>query len=42
MTTRLLTRLLTPRRDERGAVPGWVMITVMSAGLGAILTIGPR
>lgn len=21
------------RRDERGDVPGWVMITVMSAGL---------
>ncbi|WP_187271787.1 hypothetical protein [Aeromicrobium terrae] len=26
------------RRDERGDVPGWVMITVMSAGLVAILT----
>ncbi len=30
--------------DERGDVPGWVMITVMSAGLVAILTsvAGPR
>ncbi len=24
--------------DERGDVPGWVMITVMSAGIVAILT----
>lgn len=32
------------RYDERGDVPGWVMITVMSAGLVAILTAiaGPR
>jgi hypothetical protein len=32
------------RFDERGDVPGWVMITVMSAGLVAILTAiaGPR
>jgi hypothetical protein len=32
------------RRDERGDVPGWVMITVMSAGLVAILSsvAGPR
>jgi hypothetical protein len=22
-----------PRRDERGDVPGWVLITVMTAGL---------
>jgi hypothetical protein len=31
-------------RDERGDVPGWVMITVMSAGLVALLTAvaGPR
>ncbi|MDQ3663854.1 MAG: hypothetical protein M3353_04245 [Actinomycetota bacterium] len=26
------------RRDERGDVPGWVMITVMTAGLVAMLT----
>ena len=25
------------RRDERGDVPGWVLITVMTAGLVAIL-----
>jgi hypothetical protein len=32
------------RRNERGDVPGWVMITVMSAGLVAILSsvAGPR
>ncbi|WP_370615826.1 hypothetical protein [Mumia sp. Pv 4-285] len=31
-------------RDERGDVPGWVMITVMSAGLVAGLTAiaGPQ
>lgn len=30
--------------DERGDVPGWVMITVMTAGLVAILTTvaGPQ
>ncbi len=26
-----------PRRDERGDVPGWVLITVMTAGLVAAL-----
>lgn len=31
-------RYLQSRRDERGDVPGWVMITVMSAGLVAVLT----
>jgi hypothetical protein len=31
-------------RDERGDVPGWVMITVMTAGLVAALTavVGPQ
>lgn len=31
-------------RSERGDVPGWVMITVMTAGLVAILTAvaGPQ
>ncbi len=34
----VLTRLLPARpRDERGDVPGWVLITVMSAGLVAAL-----
>jgi hypothetical protein len=33
-----------PRHDERGDVPGWVMITVMSAGLVAVLSAvaGPQ
>lgn len=33
-----------PRRDERGDVPGWVMITVMTAGLVAIISAaaGPQ
>ncbi|HET6667336.1 MAG TPA: hypothetical protein VFG98_08665 [Intrasporangium sp.] len=26
-----------PRRDEQGDVPGWVLITVMTAGLVAVL-----
>lgn len=32
------------RHDEEGDVPGWVMITVMSAGLVAIITAvaGPQ
>ena len=34
----------TPRHDERGDVPGWVMITVMSAGIVAVLSAvaGPQ
>ena len=32
----LRNRLMRPRRrDERGDVPGWVLITVMTAGLVA-------
>ena len=40
---RLVLRPVAPRR-ERGDVPGWVMITVMSAGLVAALTVvaGPE
>jgi hypothetical protein len=43
----VLTRLLTlprDRRSERGDVPGWVLITVMSAGLVAALwaVAGPQ
>ena len=35
---RLYTGLARPdRRDERGDVPGWVLITVMTAGLVAAL-----
>ncbi|HEY3528999.1 MAG TPA: hypothetical protein VGK78_07600 [Nocardioides sp.] len=43
--TRLLTHCLllvtTPRRrDERGDVPGWVLVTVMTAGLvGALYSL---
>jgi hypothetical protein len=39
--TRLYLALTAPRpRDERGDVPGWVMITVMTAALvGAITTV---
>ncbi|HEY0889918.1 MAG TPA: hypothetical protein VGE38_09935 [Nocardioides sp.] len=35
MTRRLVRRWVT--RDERGDVPGWVLVTVMSAGLCAAL-----
>ena len=35
---RLLVALSPPRsRDERGDVPGWVLITVMTAGLVTVL-----
>ncbi|MFT4300060.1 MAG: hypothetical protein QM597_10545 [Aeromicrobium sp.] len=34
---RLTSRRRTPHRDD-GDVPGWVMITVMSAGIVAALT----
>jgi hypothetical protein len=43
--TRLLSRrlllLIPPRpRDERGDVPGWVLVTVMTAGLvGALYSL---
>jgi len=47
--TRLLSRLvelvLAPRpRDQRGDVPGWVLVTVMTAGLvGALWKLaGPQ
>jgi hypothetical protein len=37
--TRVCLVLLAPRRrDERGDVPGWVMITVMTAGLVVVIT----
>jgi hypothetical protein len=38
-------RVLLPRpRDERGDVPGWVLVTVMTAGLVAALwaVAGPQ
>jgi hypothetical protein len=47
MLTLLMTRLVIgrgDRRSERGDVPGWVLITVMSAGLVAALwaVAGPQ
>jgi hypothetical protein len=37
---RLLVRTLARPRDERGDVPGWVLVTVMTAGLvGALYTL---
>ncbi|WP_067428797.1 hypothetical protein [Nocardioides jensenii] len=41
---RLYVGVSTRLRDERGDVPGWVMITVMTAGIVAALTLvaGPR
>jgi hypothetical protein len=36
---RIWAALTAPRvRDERGDVPGWVMITVMTAGLVVVIT----
>jgi hypothetical protein len=37
-------RALQALRDDRGDVPGWVMITVMTAGIVAALIVvaGPR
>ena len=42
--TRLVTRVLARRPDERGDVPGWVLVTVMTAGLvGALWKLaGPQ
>ena len=38
--TRIYLALAAPRaRDERGDVPGWVMITVMTAGLVVAITM---
>lgn len=40
-SVRLLLALSAPRsgrsRDERGDVPGWVMVTIMTAGLVTVL-----
>jgi hypothetical protein len=41
--TRVWLALSPPRvRDERGDVPGWVMITVMTAGLVVAITAVAR
>ena len=38
LMTRLYLQLTLPRRrDDRGDVPGWVLITVMTVGLVAII-----
>lgn len=43
MLTRLYVALTLPRsRDEHGDVPGWVMITVMSAGIVGLLGVVAR
>jgi hypothetical protein len=45
LATRLWLAVSTPRaRDERGDVPGWVLVTVMTAGLvGALWKLaGPQ
>ena len=41
LMTCMVLRLTQPRpRDERGDVPGWVLVTVMTAGLvGALYSI---
>lgn len=35
--TRTFLAVAPPRRDERGDVPGWVLITVMTAGLVMVI-----
>jgi hypothetical protein len=44
LAVKLLVFLTTRRRDERGDVPGWVLVTVMTAGLvGALWKLaGPQ
>ena len=38
LLTRMLLAVSGPRRcDERGDVPGWVLVTVMTAGLVAVI-----
>ncbi|MGV3562683.1 MAG: hypothetical protein ACO1ON_05315 [Nocardioides sp.] len=41
LTGALPTRLVRPR-DDRGDVPGWVLVTVMSAAIVAALTTVAR
>jgi hypothetical protein len=44
LMTRLMLSLAVRARDERGDVPGWVLVTVMTAGLvGALWKLaGPQ
>jgi hypothetical protein len=37
LTTQLLNRIRRGLHDERGDVPGWVLITLMTAGLVMII-----
>lgn len=37
LTTRLRARLVATLDDERGDVPGWVLITLMTAGLVVLI-----
>ena len=37
LTALLAARLAASRRDQRGDVPGWVMVVVMTAGICALL-----
>jgi hypothetical protein len=38
--TRIWLELAAPRsRDERGDVPGWVLVTVMTAGLVSVIWV---
>lgn len=37
MPERLIDRLTEHLRDERGDVPGWVLITLMTAGLVIVI-----
>ena len=37
LRTRALTRTLDRLRDDRGDVPGWVLITLMTAGLVLVI-----
>lgn len=37
LLTRCWVALTVPRRDDRGDVPGWVLVTVMTAGLVALI-----
>jgi hypothetical protein len=34
---RLLANLRTAVRDERGDIPGWVLVTLMTAGIVAVI-----
>ena len=34
---RLLVHLRTAVRDERGDIPGWVLVTLMTAGIVAVI-----